>query len=127
MAFSRNFSFHALDNQNLRQLWDWSKHKLTIQKGPIVFMYNSKLCMSEIYKMVNVTGAKLQNKEEIKKTNGEQASCKRAAVVTIETESTEVRCKCGYCYGGYFLFFFVRLSFLSIFTHDLKRNKRTMH
>ncbi|KAJ3599168.1 hypothetical protein NHX12_033131 [Muraenolepis orangiensis] len=36
------FSFYALDNQNLRQLWDWSKHNLTIMRGRIFFHYNSK-------------------------------------------------------------------------------------
>lgn len=76
--FSRNYSFYALDNQNLRQLWDWSKHKLTILHGRMFFHYNSKLCMSEIHKMEEVTGT---NERQVKndiasKTNGDQASCK---------------------------------------------------
>uniref|UniRef100_A0A3Q2D9V4 Tyrosine-protein kinase receptor n=1 Tax=Cyprinodon variegatus TaxID=28743 RepID=A0A3Q2D9V4_CYPVA len=72
-----NYSFFALDNQNLRQLWDWSKHNLTILKGRMFFHYNSKLCMSEIRKMEEVTGTKeRQVKNEIaSKTNGDQASC----------------------------------------------------
>ncbi|XP_056148525.1 insulin receptor a [Lampris incognitus] len=72
-----NYSFYALDNQNLRQLWDWSKHKLTILQGRMFFHYNSKLCMSEIHKMEEVTGTKgRQVKNEISsKTNGDQASC----------------------------------------------------
>ena len=76
--FSRNYSFYALDNQNLRQLWDWSKHKLTILQGRMFFHYNSKLCMSEIRKMEEVTGTKeRQLKIDIaSKTNGDQASCK---------------------------------------------------
>lgn len=78
LFFSRNYSFYALDNQNLRQLWDWSKHKLTIQQGRMFFHYNSKLCMSEIRKMEDVTGTKdRQVKNDIaSKTNGDQASCK---------------------------------------------------
>lgn len=74
----RNYSFYALDNQNLRQLWDWSKHKLTILQGRMFFHYNSKLCMSEIRKMEEVTGTKdRQVKMDIaSKTNGDQASCK---------------------------------------------------
>lgn len=78
LYFSRNYSFYALDNQNLRQLWDWSKHKLTILQGRIFFHYNSKLCMSEIQKMEEVTGTKQrQVKNDIaSKTNGDQASCK---------------------------------------------------
>lgn len=76
--FSRNYSFYALDNQNLRQLWDWSKHKLTILQGRMFFHYNSKLCMSEIRKMEEVSGTKdRQIKNDIaSKTNGDQASCK---------------------------------------------------
>ncbi|KAF7661876.1 hypothetical protein LDENG_00252400 [Lucifuga dentata] len=72
-----NYSFYALDNQNLRQLWDWSKHKLTILQGRMFFHYNSKLCMSEIRKMEEITGAKDRHvKNEIaSKTNGDQASC----------------------------------------------------
>uniref|UniRef100_A0A665TIL1 Tyrosine-protein kinase receptor n=1 Tax=Echeneis naucrates TaxID=173247 RepID=A0A665TIL1_ECHNA len=72
-----NYSFYALDNQNLRQLWDWSKHKLTILQGRMFFHYNSKLCMSEIRKMEEVTGTKeRQLKMDIaSKTNGDQASC----------------------------------------------------
>ncbi|CAB1323807.1 unnamed protein product [Coregonus sp. 'balchen'] len=51
-----NYSFYALDNQNLRQLWDWNKHNLTILQGRMFFLHNSKLCMSEIRKMEeNVT------------------------------------------------------------------------
>lgn len=74
---SRNYSFYAFDNQNLRQLWDWSKHKLTILQGRMFFHYNSKLCMSEIHKMEEKTGTKQrQLKNDIaSKTNGDQASC----------------------------------------------------
>ncbi|KAL4608045.1 insulin receptor-like [Arapaima gigas] len=72
-----NYSFYALDNQNLRQLWDWSKHNLTILQGRMFFHYNSKLCMSEIRKMEEVTGTRdRQTKNDIaQKTNGDQASC----------------------------------------------------
>uniref|UniRef100_A0A673MM63 Tyrosine-protein kinase receptor n=1 Tax=Sinocyclocheilus rhinocerous TaxID=307959 RepID=A0A673MM63_9TELE len=72
-----NYSFYALDNQNLRQLWDWTKHNLTIKQGRMFFHHNSKLCMSEIRKMEEVTGTKnRQAKNDIvSKTNGDQASC----------------------------------------------------
>uniref|UniRef100_A0A8C6Q7F4 Tyrosine-protein kinase receptor n=1 Tax=Nothobranchius furzeri TaxID=105023 RepID=A0A8C6Q7F4_NOTFU len=71
------YAFYALDNQNLRQLWDWSKHNLTIEHGRTFFHYNSKLCMSEITKMEEVTGTKERNqKNDIAlRTNGDQASC----------------------------------------------------
>uniref|UniRef100_A0A3P9HJ73 Tyrosine-protein kinase receptor n=1 Tax=Oryzias latipes TaxID=8090 RepID=A0A3P9HJ73_ORYLA len=71
------YAFYALDNQNLRELWDWSKHNLTIENGRIFFHYNSKLCMSEIRRMEEITGAKERNqKNDIAvRTNGDQASC----------------------------------------------------
>lgn len=80
-----NYAFYALDNQNLRELWDWSKHNLTIQRGRAFFHYNSKLCMSEIRKMEEVTGTKERNqKNDIAvRTNGDQASCKRTRITFI--------------------------------------------
>ncbi|TNM88030.1 hypothetical protein fugu_006251 [Takifugu bimaculatus] len=83
------YSFYALDNQNLRELWDWTKHNLTIQRGRTFFHYNSKLCMSEIKKMVAITGADSRNqKNDIAgRTNGDQASCetKLLKFTTIKT------------------------------------------
>ncbi|XP_013862871.1 insulin receptor a [Austrofundulus limnaeus] len=92
-----NYSFYALDNQNLRQLWDWSKHKLTILQGRIFFHYNSKLCMSEIREMENVTGTKgRQSTNDIAlKTNGDQASCEnhRLKFTQIRTMSDKIMIK----------------------------------
>lgn len=116
--FSRNYSFYALDNQNLRQLWDWSKHKLTILQGRMFFHYNSKLCMSEIRKMEEVTGTKeRQVKNDIaSKTNGDQASCKNPGAADMFQESLWQqkpqtpawhRRKHSYCYDGHFLPFYV--------------------
>lgn len=75
------YAFYALDNQNLRELWDWSKHNLTIQRGRTFFHYNSKLCMSEIKKMVVKTGTDSRNqKNDIAgRTNGDQASCENSS------------------------------------------------
>ncbi|XP_071434349.1 insulin receptor isoform X1 [Pithys albifrons albifrons] len=72
-----NYSFYALDNQNLRQLWDWSKHNLTIARGKLFFHYNPKLCLAEIHKMEEISGTKgRQERNDIAlKTNGDQASC----------------------------------------------------
>lgn len=78
VCLCRNYSFYALDNQNLRQLWDWNKHNLTITQGKLFFHYNPKLCLSEIHKMEEVSGTKgRQERNDIAlKTNGDQASCK---------------------------------------------------
>ncbi|XP_034035735.1 insulin receptor b [Thalassophryne amazonica] len=71
------YAFYALDNQNLRELWDWSKHNLTILRGRTFFHYNSKLCMSEIRKMEEITGTKDRNhgNDIVARNNGDQASC----------------------------------------------------
>lgn len=71
------FAFYALDNQNLRELWDWSKHNLTIMNGRTFFHFNSKLCMTEIAKMVLLTGVNERNKDNdiATRTNGDQAAC----------------------------------------------------
>ncbi|XP_043985332.1 insulin receptor b [Gambusia affinis] len=72
-----SYAFYALDNQNLRQLWDWSKHNLTIERGRTFFHFNSKLCMSEIRKLEEITGTKERNQKNdiAARTNGDQASC----------------------------------------------------
>ncbi|KAL2097182.1 hypothetical protein ACEWY4_006389 [Coilia grayii] len=89
-----NYSFYALDNQNLRQLWDWNKHKLTILSGRMFFHYNSKLCMSEIHRMEEVTGTKARGvKNEIAtKTNGDKAACETAVLnfTVIRTMSDKI-------------------------------------
>ncbi|XP_068604714.1 insulin receptor a [Brachionichthys hirsutus] len=92
-----NYSFYALDNQNLRQLWDWSKHKLSILQGRMFFHYNSKLCMTDIRKMEEVTGTKeRQVKNDIaSKTNGDQASCENHLLkfTQIRTMSDKIMIK----------------------------------
>ncbi|CAL8254318.1 unnamed protein product [Merluccius merluccius] len=89
-----NFSFYALDNQNLRQLWDWSKHNLTIMRGRTFFHYNSKLCMTEIRKMEEITGTKDRNLEKdiALRTNGDQASCENQVLkfTTMRTLSDKI-------------------------------------
>ncbi|XP_037401197.1 insulin receptor b [Pygocentrus nattereri] len=89
-----NYSFYALDNQNLRQLWDWSKHNLTILQGRMFFHYNAKLCLSEIRKMEEVTGTKDRHtKNDIAvRTNGDQASCENRLLkfTQIRTSSKKI-------------------------------------
>lgn len=77
LSASRNYSFYVLDNQNLQQLWDWDHRNLTIKAGKMYFAFNPKLCVSEIYRMEEVTGTKgRQSKGDINtRNNGERASC----------------------------------------------------
>lgn len=88
---SRNYSFYVLDNQNLQQLWDWEHRNLSIKAGKMYFAFNPKLCVSEIYRMEEVTGTKgRQSKGDINtRNNGERASCEWALYrpVTIPTPS----------------------------------------
>ncbi|XP_060231898.1 LOW QUALITY PROTEIN: insulin receptor [Meriones unguiculatus] len=72
-----NYSFYALDNANLRQLWDWSSHALTVARGKLFFHYNPKLCLAHIHAMEEATGARgRQGRGDVAlKTNGDQASC----------------------------------------------------
>uniref|UniRef100_A0AAZ3S6U2 Tyrosine-protein kinase receptor n=1 Tax=Oncorhynchus tshawytscha TaxID=74940 RepID=A0AAZ3S6U2_ONCTS len=91
-----NYSFYALDNQNLRQLWDWDKHNLTILQGRMFFLHNSKLCMSEIRKMEVVTGTKERGiKNEIGRTDRDQASCETQFLnfTTVRTQSDKILLK----------------------------------
>ncbi|XP_061654340.1 insulin receptor a [Phyllopteryx taeniolatus] len=90
-----NYSFYALDNQNLRQLWDWSKHKLSILQGRMFFHYNSKLCMSEIRKMEAVAGTREHRNDIASKTNGDQASCENHVLkfTQIRTMSDKIMVK----------------------------------
>ncbi|XP_045427956.1 insulin-like growth factor 1 receptor isoform X2 [Pipistrellus kuhlii] len=72
-----NYSFYVLDNQNLQQLWDWDTHNLTLKSGKMYFAFNPKLCVSEIYRMEEMTGARgRQGKGDINtRNNGDRASC----------------------------------------------------
>ncbi|XP_078480098.1 insulin-like growth factor 1 receptor isoform X1 [Lampetra fluviatilis] len=72
-----NYSFYVLDNQNLQQLWDWTKHNLTVLRGKLYFAFNHKLCMSEIYRMEVVTGTYgRQSRTDLNpKENGDRTSC----------------------------------------------------
>ncbi|KAJ8011510.1 hypothetical protein DPEC_G00058970 [Dallia pectoralis] len=84
------YSFYALDNQNLRQLWDWNKHNLTILQGRMFFQLNIKLCMSEIRRMEEVTGTKnrLPKNDIVSKTNGDQASCENQELKFTQIRAT---------------------------------------
>lgn len=84
---SRNYSFYVLDNQNLQQLWDWGHRNLTIKSGKMYFAFNPKLCVSEIYRMEEVTGTKgRQSKGDINtRNNGERASCEWALLPRSRT------------------------------------------
>ncbi|XP_072840343.1 insulin receptor-related protein isoform X3 [Pogona vitticeps] len=92
-----NYTLYVLDNQNLQQLWDWSHHTLSIPVGKVYFAFNPRLCLSEIYRMEEITGTKgRQNKAEINpRTNGDRASCKTQTLrfVSNTTEADRILLK----------------------------------
>uniref|UniRef100_A0A5F8H861 Tyrosine-protein kinase receptor n=1 Tax=Monodelphis domestica TaxID=13616 RepID=A0A5F8H861_MONDO len=90
-----NYSFYVLDNQNLQQLWDWNLHNLTIKEGKMYFAFNPKLCVSEIYRMEEVSGTKgRQSKGDINtRNNGERASCESDVLHFISNTTMKNRIK----------------------------------
>ncbi|XP_028969810.1 insulin-like growth factor 1 receptor [Esox lucius] len=81
------YAFHAVDNQHLQFLWDWSQHNLTIRAGKLFFRSNPKLCMSEIRKMWEKTGIKEEIDEDVFRNNGDRASCE-SKVLRFKSNST---------------------------------------
>ncbi|KAF3834782.1 hypothetical protein F7725_027340 [Dissostichus mawsoni] len=63
LSFLRKLRVIRGEHLEGEELWDWSKHNLTIRRGRTFFHYNSKLCMSEIRKMEEVTGTKERNQK----------------------------------------------------------------
>ncbi|XP_030045590.1 insulin-like growth factor 1 receptor [Microcaecilia unicolor] len=90
-----NYSFYVLDNQNLQQLWDWSQHNLTIKEGKMHFAFNPKLCVSEIYRMEEVTGTKgRQSKGDMNpRNNGDRASCESHMLKFVYNSTMKNRIK----------------------------------
>ncbi|XP_061781014.2 insulin-like growth factor 1a receptor [Nerophis lumbriciformis] len=81
------YSFSAINNQHLHDLWDWSQHNLTIRAGRLFFRLNPKLCMSEIHTMWKKTGITSKPEEGDFRNNGERASCE-SHVLKILSNST---------------------------------------
>nr|ANZ55075.1 insulin receptor 1b [Pyrrhocoris apterus]QIS94310.1 insulin receptor 1b [Pyrrhocoris apterus] len=66
-----------LDNQNLVELWDWSKvKKIHIGNGKLFFHFNSKLCLSKIEKLREVAGLSYYTEQEVASySNGDKIAC----------------------------------------------------
>uniref|UniRef100_A0A673Z0D1 Tyrosine-protein kinase receptor n=1 Tax=Salmo trutta TaxID=8032 RepID=A0A673Z0D1_SALTR len=81
------YAFHAVGNQHLQSLWDWTQHNLTIRAGKLFFRSNPKLCMSEIRKMWRRTGITEKFEEDDFRNNGDRASCE-SKVLRFKSNST---------------------------------------
>jgi len=82
------YALLVLENQNLQELWDWEsrRHNLTIAKGYLRFHYNPKLCLSEIVKLQEKTGAaNFTNFDVAEESNGDKVAC---SVVDLKANST---------------------------------------
>ena len=83
LTYFRMFSFprHALvviDNQNLKDIWDFDKHPvLAIEKGHVFFHYNRKLCLHLIDKLIEMSGISGTDSDDVnRETNGDLIPCK---------------------------------------------------
>uniref|UniRef100_A0A674CH20 Tyrosine-protein kinase receptor n=1 Tax=Salmo trutta TaxID=8032 RepID=A0A674CH20_SALTR len=81
------YAFHAVGNQHLQSLWDWTQHNLTIRAGKLFFRSNPKLCMSEIRNMWRRTGITEKFEEDDFRNNGDRASCE-SKVLRFKSNST---------------------------------------
>ncbi|XP_066448944.1 insulin-like growth factor 1 receptor isoform X2 [Eleutherodactylus coqui] len=90
-----SYSFYVLDNNNLQQLWDWSKHNLTIKQGKMYFAFNPRLCLKEIYDMENATGTRGRQSElDINtRNNGDMAPCATYTLNFISNSTSKNRIK----------------------------------
>ncbi|XP_018412593.1 PREDICTED: insulin-like growth factor 1 receptor [Nanorana parkeri] len=88
-----NYAFYVLDNHNLQQLWDWSKHSLTIKTGKMYFAFNPKLCVKEIYDMENATGTggRQTDLDINPRNNGDRASCESHTLNFISNSTQKNR------------------------------------
>lgn len=84
------YALLVLENQNLQELWNWSSRpqesQLKILKGHLRFHYNPKLCMSQIDKLQEISGApEYTNFDVARESNGDKVACN---VVTIHANAT---------------------------------------
>jgi len=84
------YALLVLENQNLQELWNWSSRpqelQLKILKGHLRFHYNPKLCMSQIDKLQEISGApNYTNFDVARESNGDKVACN---VVTIHANAT---------------------------------------
>ncbi|CAH1989756.1 unnamed protein product [Acanthoscelides obtectus] len=66
-----------LDNQNLQELWDWSKNRtLVIERGKLFFHFNPKLCFNKILQLKEI--ARLEDFTDLEvapNSNGDKIAC----------------------------------------------------
>jgi insulin receptor len=84
------YALLVLENQNLQELWNWSARphdlRLKILKGHLRFHYNPKLCLSEIDKLQEISGApNYTNFDVARESNGDKVACN---VITLHANST---------------------------------------
>lgn len=68
----------VLDNQNLAELWDFSRRSndLKIAQGRIFFHFNPKLCLNKIRELQKRLGIeKVDDLEVAPNSNGDKVAC----------------------------------------------------
>lgn len=80
-----------LDNQNLVELWDFSRKKtqdLRIGRGRIFFHFNPKLCLSKIIELQKKLGIeKVEELEVAPNSNGDKVACEYQYLWTEKIKS----------------------------------------
>ena len=77
MIWTFRFALVLMDNQNLAQLWDWSrKPDFKLTKGKLFVHFNPKLCPSQIDELSSLVKKSTgQEREVSQSSNGEKATC----------------------------------------------------
>ncbi|KAI0216277.1 Insulin receptor [Lamellibrachia satsuma] len=75
--YNDRYALFVLDNQNLQEVWDVTKHpNLTVENGHVFFHHNRKLCLNKIEEFIHAIG--LENvtgeKDVSPTTNGDQVA-----------------------------------------------------
>ncbi|XP_053679248.1 insulin-like receptor [Anopheles nili] len=80
-----NLSLSVIDNQNLQELWN---QNVTIKRGNVRFNDNPMLCVKKITSLKNHfhDGVKIENEEQLNKTNGVRVACEIKKLSTRPTK-----------------------------------------
>nr|XP_039251871.1 insulin receptor-like [Styela clava] len=81
------YSVYILENQNLKELWDFSKHNTTIEGGKAFFHFNPHLCRKvEVRKVEELTPEIEDEKDISDSTNGDRAACEFTKIDVLNVE-----------------------------------------
>lgn len=75
----KDYSFLVLENENLKELWDWKNKPKTLRilNGKIFFHFNSKLCLSKINELKKYAEVRMDwdDRDVSSSSNGDRVAC----------------------------------------------------